>query len=112
MKKSVRTVFVDNCMICNFCLTYFYHKTNRFAEKFKKRIFLIFDIFDTLNEIFCRNWIDEDFHNLPLFLKVNWPDNMVILGNEISVTAILILLLCFTLFMKKEAFKVFIRLGD
>lgn len=44
MKKSVGTIFVDNCMIYNFCLTYFYHKTNRFAEKFKKPIFATFDL--------------------------------------------------------------------
>ena len=43
-KKSINTFFIDNFMIYNFSLRYFYDKTYRFAENREKLIFLTFDL--------------------------------------------------------------------
>ena len=43
-KKSIRTIFIGNFMMNNFCLIYFYYKTYRLAEKLKKPIFATFDL--------------------------------------------------------------------
>lgn len=40
-KKNGETIFANNCMIYNFFPKYFFHKTYRSAEKFKKPIFAL-----------------------------------------------------------------------
>jgi hypothetical protein len=43
-EKNVRIFFIENCMVYNFCLIYFYDETYRLAEKCEKPIFATFDL--------------------------------------------------------------------
>ena len=43
-EKSMRNIFVDNFMICNFYMGYIFDKTYRFQEKCKKSENFYFDV--------------------------------------------------------------------
>jgi hypothetical protein len=65
-KKSIR-IYIENCMLYNFCLIYFYDKTYRLAENAKNP----FSRPLTLNNFFCRCGSDGDFLH---FLYNNVPN--------------------------------------
>lgn len=72
-EKSVRTIFLENSTTYNFCLTYFYEKT-QFGRKTQELLFANFDLENVYNGV---SNMHTNFYFYTNFCKLEcllWPD--------------------------------------